>query len=276
MSTSNALVKVEKLKELLSMESVAIQFQNSLKENSGAFVASVIELYVSDSYLQNCEPKEVIMEALKAASLKLPINKNLGFAWIIPRKIKGKLKPCFDIGYKGYIQLAMRTSQYRIINADKIPVGINVKTDLLTGIITVQKTEEKAKKDERPQGYFAHFELLNGFAKTLYVTREKMEEHRELYVPDKTEYSPWATPDGFDKMAIKTVLAHLLNTYGILSTEMVLAFAQTINDYISPKEIANRTGNILDMDIEPTKVIKEKEKDHENEEKKDKLPEEFE
>src|SRR6056297_2860972 len=129
------LQKVGKLKEIVNSGSVQEQFKNALKENSRAFVSSLIELYSGDSYLQNCNPKEVVQQALRAASLKLPINKNLGFAWIIPRKERGVLRPNFDIGYKGYIQFAMRTGQYRTINADAVSVGYDVEKDLLSGSI---------------------------------------------------------------------------------------------------------------------------------------------
>jgi recombination protein RecT len=90
--------KVKKLQALLNVESVQGQFKNALKENAGAFVASVIDLYSSDAYLQKCEPSQVIMECLKAATLKLPINKQLGFAYVVPYKSKGTPIPQFQLG----------------------------------------------------------------------------------------------------------------------------------------------------------------------------------
>lgn len=90
---------IERLKAILFTESVQEQFNNVLKENSGAFLASIIDLYNTDKYLQACDPKLVVMEALKAASLKLPINKQLGFSWIVPYKDKtGQYIPVFQIG----------------------------------------------------------------------------------------------------------------------------------------------------------------------------------
>src|SRR5438270_725219 len=112
--------KIEVLKNIMKAPSIQEQFNNVLKDNSGVFVASIIDLYNSDTYLQNCEPKQVVMEALKAAVLKLPINKNLGFAYIVPFKKNGVQIPQMQIGYKGLIQLAMRTGQYRNINADVV------------------------------------------------------------------------------------------------------------------------------------------------------------
>ena len=100
-STKTAVVKpIDKLKHILAAESVQEQFKSVLAENSGAFVASIIDLYNTDRTLQMCDPKNVVMEALKAASLKLPINKQLGFAWIVPYRDgrTGRYIPTFQLG----------------------------------------------------------------------------------------------------------------------------------------------------------------------------------
>lgn len=89
---------IEKLRAILDADSVRAQFQQALQENAGAFVASIIDLYNTDPALQACDPKEVVMEALKAASLKLPINKQLGFAYIVPYKSGGRFVPTFQLG----------------------------------------------------------------------------------------------------------------------------------------------------------------------------------
>ncbi len=213
--------KIQSLKKALEAESVQQQFRNALQDNSGPFVASVIDLYNSDTYLQNCDPKLVIMEALKAAILKLPIIKSLGFAYIVPYKKNNVLIPQFQIGYKGLIQLAMRTGQYRIINADEVYEGEYKSKNKLTGEFDL--TGEP--KSEKIIGYFAHFEMLNGFTKTLYSTVEKVTAHATKYSKSyNTAASPWKTE--FDSMAKKTVLRGLLGKWGILSVEMISA----IND----------------------------------------------
>ena len=91
---------IDKLKNILAAQSVKEQFEAVLKENAGAFVASIIDLYNTDKTLQLCDPKSVVMEALKAASLKLPINKQLGFAWIVPYRDgrTGQYIPTFQLG----------------------------------------------------------------------------------------------------------------------------------------------------------------------------------
>src|SRR6056297_1666908 len=121
--------KTQKLKSILEKDSVQKQFKNALDENSGSFVASIIDLYNNDNYLRKCDPSAVVQEALKAATLKLPINKQLGFAYIVPYGDK----PEFQIGYKGYIQLAMRSGQYKHLNAGKVYEGEEIEHDKLKG-----------------------------------------------------------------------------------------------------------------------------------------------
>lgn len=213
------LTKVDSLKNMLNAPSVQEQFKNALAENVGPFVASIIDLYNGDSYLQNCEPKQVVMEALKAAVLKLPINKSLGFAYIVPYKSNGQLVPQFQIGYKGLIQLAMRTGQYRIINADMVYEGEFRTRNKLTGEFDLSGV----KKSDEIVGYFAHIELLNGFSKTLYMSKERVTAHAKKYSKAFTQPNgPWTKE--FDAMAIKTVLRNLLSHYGFLSVDMVSAF----------------------------------------------------
>ena len=177
---------VDILKSMMNAESVQEQFKNALGKNSATFVASVIDLYNGDSNLQLCNPKQVVMEALKAATLHLPINKALGYAFIIPFKNSKKdekgnwikvYEPTFQMGYKGYIQLAMRTGQYRTINADVVYDGELRKVNKLTGEIAF----DGERKSDKVIGYFCYFELMNGFSKTLYMTVEQMANHAKRY-----------------------------------------------------------------------------------------------
>jgi recombination protein RecT len=207
--------RVDVLKSIMGSASVQEQFKNALKDNSGPFIASVIDLYNGDTYLQKCNPTQVVMECLKAATLKLPINKSLGFAYIVPYNDV----PQFQIGYKGLIQLAMRTGQYRIINADLVYEGEFRTMNKLTGEFDL--TGEK--KSDTVVGYFAHIEMLNGFSKTLYMTKEKVLSHAKKYSKSfSKDSSPWKKE--FDAMAIKTVLRNLLGHYGFLSVDMISAF----------------------------------------------------
>lgn len=243
--------KIEALKNMLKAPSVQEQFNNSLKENSGVFVASVIDLFNGDKNLQNCDPKQLVMEALKAATLKLPINKALGFAYIVPYNTKNGTVPTFQVGYKGYIQLAMRTGEYRIINADMVFEGELRKVNKLTGEIDFSGE----KKSDVTVGYFAHLELLNGFAKTLYMTRDAIISHAKKY-SKSFEYSSSAWQTDFDAMAKKTVLRNLLSHYGYLSVEMVGAIDNDIkaDTQERDRDIQTATGtkniNVTDVEFE--------------------------
>lgn len=249
------------LKNVLSTDSVKEQFKNALGKNADTFIASVIDLFNSDSKLRECNPNQVVMEALKAAVLHLPINKSLGFAYIIPysnsypkkdeygrdmigqdgKKIwEKKLEPTFQLGYKGYIQLAMRTGQYRTLNADVVYEGEVRKVSKLTGEIAF----DGEKKSDKVIGYFCYFELLNGFAKTLYMTVDQMANHAKRYSKGlKKEITvdqlkaladlPVSTDDNktvgwlgnFHSMGVKTVVRNLLSKFGYLSVEMQTAIA---------------------------------------------------
>lgn len=218
MSKSNVPQKVQRMKQVIKKDSVQEQFQNALDKNSDQFVANLIELYSNDTYLQNCEPQDVVKKALQAATLNLPLNKQLGYAYIVPFKRRGDYKPTFIIGYKGYIQLAQRTGKYKYLNADKVYKGEKVESDKVTGKLEITGEPES----EEVKGYFAYMELHNGFSKGEYMTKEEVKSYAKQHSPSyDSNSSAWQTD--FDKMALKTVIRQLLMTWGPMSTEMVSA-----------------------------------------------------
>jgi len=255
---ANEIAKVQEkpidlLKSVVNAPSVQAQFKNALGDHKDAFVASLIDLYTGDKQLQKCKPALVIAEALRAATLKLPLNKALGFAYIIvfnnsQKNEKGEWEkvptPTFVPGYKGYIQLAMRTGQYRTINADYVYEGEIRKVSKLTGEIAF----DGEKKSDKIVGYFCYFELLNGFNKTLYVSIEDMADYALRYSPsfrgkDKptkaslikdAQSGKISTEVGwkgnFNDMALKTVIRRLLSKYGYLSVEMQGAIEHDFED----------------------------------------------
>ncbi len=205
--------------EIVNASSTKKLLENTLKENSGAFAASIIDLYNTDTYLQACDPRAVFGECLKAASLKLPVNKQLGFAYIVPYKSKGVSLPQFQIGYKGLIQLAMRTGAYKHINAGEVYEGEFKGSDKLTGEIDISG---EAVSD-KIIGYFAYIETTNGFKKAMYWNKEKVKAHAKRYSKSyNSQSSAWAS--NFDEMATKTVLRNMLSHYGYMSVEMATAF----------------------------------------------------
>lgn len=283
---------IDRLKAALYAPSIQQQFDNALREHKDAFVASVIDLYNSDPGLQECEPNALILEALKAATLKLPINKALGFAYIV--KFNNSVKqddgrwikvptPTFIPGYRGYIQLAMRTGQYETINADVVYDGeIGIK-DKLTGKISF----DGEKKSDKIIGYFAHFELLNGFKKTLYSELDDVAKFAKRYSPSIKNDSKVTVeslkklagkdPTGigwtgnFDSMALKTVLRNLLSKFGYLSVEMQRVIADDIKADTSEEE-RNRTVDAIDATIVDLNNLPDQNVNEQPEQKKDDEP----
>jgi len=217
MADNNTMARIDQFKGILNSQTIRAQVRNSLKENAGAFMSSMIDLYSGDNALQKCDPEKVALECVKAAALKLPLVKSLGFAYVVPYKNV----PTFTIGYKGLIQLAQRSGQYRTINADNVYAGELRGFDRLSGMIDLSGKRE----GDESVGYFAYFKLLNGFEKALYMSREDVEKWAQRYSPSySSDKSPWKKE--FDKMAQKTVLRRLIGTYGVMSTEMETALAQ--------------------------------------------------
>lgn len=211
--------------------------QDSLKENAGAFAASVLDLYNSDKYLQRCEPKQVFAECLKAVSLKLPINKQLGFAYVIPYKDTAQ----FQLGYKGMIQLCMRTGAYKYINAGAVYEGEFKGEDKLTGEIDISGE----KTSDTIVGYFAYIETLNGYKKAMYWSKDKVLSHARKYSKSfNSTNSVWKSD--FDAMAIKTVLRNLLSHYGYMSVEMATAFEAEANTAAADSVISGGADIVID------------------------------
>lgn len=244
---------IDMLKSVINAPSVQSQFGNALGEHKDAFVASLIDLFTGDKSLQACQPASIVAEALRAATLRLPLNKALGFSYIIvfnnnvknPDGTWTKVPtPTFIPGYKGYIQLAMRTGQYKTINADFVYEGELRKVNKLTGEIAF----DGEKKSDKIVGYFCYFELLNGFSKTLYVSVEDMANYALRYSPSfkgknkpqvedlikAAQTNQTSTKVGwegnFNDMGLKTVVRRLLSKYGYLSVEMQDAISKDNTD----------------------------------------------
>lgn len=265
---------IDLFKSVINAPSVQTQFNNALGEHKDAFVASLIDLFTGDKSLQTCKPKMVIAEALRAATLRLPLNKALGFAYIVvynnsvknPDGTWTKVPtPTFIPGYKGYIQLAMRTGQYRTINADYVYEGELRKVNKLSGEIAF----DGEKKSDKIVGYFCYFELLNGFSKTLYVSVEDMAAYAKRYSPSigkntTIEQLISKANDGivskkvgwegnFNDMALKTTIRRLLSKYGYLSVEMQNALSKDVEE----QEMASRNDIIEEQANKQTITIDE-------------------
>lgn len=200
-----------RLQTLTNSPSVKARFEQVLGERSGAFISSIISAVSGNKQLLECEPMSVIASGAVAASMDLPINSSLGFAHIVPYRGVAQ----FQIGWKGFIQLAMRTGKYKTINATEVYEGQITSFDHFTG--KMQFCQER--ESEKVIGYLLYFELTNGFEKYFYMTKEDCEKHGKKYSATfKKGFGQWK--DNFDAMALKTVVKLGLSKYGILSIDM--------------------------------------------------------
>lgn len=199
-----------------------------LHERKGQFVSNLTALVANNANLQECEPYTLMFAALKATALSLPIEPSLGMAHVIPYKNKkrGVTEAQFQLGYKGFQQLALRTGQYKHINTTEVREGELGKRNRLTGEIEWNWIENDAERLKAPIiGYVNYFCLLNGFESTFYMSKEEMDAHALRYsqtykstIGYIKEQSKWTTD--FDAMALKTVIKLNLSKNGVLSTEL--------------------------------------------------------
>lgn len=220
--------EVMPINEFVRVPQVSVKIEQLLGERASQFVTSLITAVNENVKLRECDPQSVLNSALTAASMDLPINQNLGFAYLIPYKVRNKeareyeTKCQFQMGYKGFIQLAQRSGYYRSINARDVREGEIIGEDFASGEMQFKKLSENRNK-AKVVGYIAFFELLNGFRKTLYMTTEEVLAHANKYSKNYAKYKSGLWADDFDAMATKTVLKLLLSKYGPLSTQMQTA-----------------------------------------------------
>lgn len=236
---------------MLSNESVKLRFKEILGQKAPGFISSILSVTNSNTLLQNAEPQSIMNAAVIAATLDLPINGSLGFAYIVPYKDQAQ----FQIGYKGLVQLAMRSGQYKTINVAEVYEGEIKSENRFTG-----EYEFGEKTSDKVVGYMAYFRLTNGFEKYMYMTREEAERHGKKYSQTfKRGIGLWATD--FNAMAKKTVLKMLLSKFGILSIEMQrgIQFDQSVV-HGDINNIEEATAEYVDNEpaqIEPAKPSEE-------------------
>ncbi|MDF0480249.1 recombinase RecT [Vagococcus sp. PNs007] len=247
------------LKALLGTPMMKKKFEEVLSDNANSFMASILTLVSNDSYLADAEPMSIMSSAMVAATLNLGLDKNLGYAYLVPFNTKDKVtnkwvkKANFVLGYKGYIQLAQRSGQYKALNVIEVYEGELRNWNRLTEEI---EFDPKLKASDDVIGYVGYFELLNGFRKTVYWTKQEIEMHRIANSKDKDKQKKsgvWASD--YNAMARKTVLRGLLSKWGILSVDMKTA---VIND---EGTVSNDDVSLLDIEephpIEVTPIKEE-------------------
>lgn len=209
---------LQRVKGLLSNEQIKQKFQEVLKDKAPSFIASITSLVTSTQNFEGVDPNTIMQSAMIAATLDLPINPNLGFAYIVPYSGRA----AFQLGYKGFIQLALRTGQYRLLNAIEVYEGELISRNKITGEIIL---DQDKRSSDKVIGYVSFFRLINGFEKTLFMSADEMEKHAKKYSQTYkstkkwvVEQSKWTTD--FNSMALKTVIKLILSRFGILSVEL--------------------------------------------------------
>lgn len=237
------------VKRLFDRDDVKTKFQELLGKRAPSFITSVLQIAAQSEQLSKCDPMSIYQCAAVAATLDLPLNPNLGFAYIIGYNSRQKDNTYknvaqFQIGYKGFIQLAQRSGQFKTISAAPIYEGQLVEQNPLTGFV-FDFTE---KKSDTIIGYAAHFALLNGFEKTLYMTVDELKKHGLRFSQTyKKGFGLWK--DDFESMAQKTVLKLLLSKFAPLSVDMqraVITDQALINDA--------DTEDVTYVDHEPVQI----------------------
>ena len=212
----NAPVK-HNAKDFFSKPMVQEKLKELVGKNAPAFATSVLQIVNSNSMLVNADPQTIFSAACMAATLNLPINNNLGFAYIVPFKNnkENKIEAQFQLGYKGYIQLAQRSGQFSRIAATPVYDGQLISENPLLGY----EFDWSVKPNGNPIGYVAFFKLINGFTAELYMSKEEVMKHANKYSQTaKKGYGVWK--DQFEAMALKTVLKLLLSKQAPLSIDM--------------------------------------------------------
>lgn len=206
------------LTQLVSSPAMIEKAERALGERGRQFLTSVLALANSSPKIAECDPLTTYNACLTAATLDLPVNQNLGFAYIVPFKnnAKGKMEAQFQMGYKGFIQLALRSGQFESLNVRAVRAEEIRGVDPMSGEPTF---DFKLNAQGDVAGYMAYFKLTNGFRKTAFMTIDELKAHAKKYSQTyRKGFGIWV--DDFDSMAQKTVLKLLLSKYAPLSTEM--------------------------------------------------------
>lgn len=202
------------IKSFIKGDAVQKNIVETLGKKSAAFTSSVISIVSNNNMLKDAKPVSVLASAMKAATLDLPIEPSLGFAYVVPYNNKGVKEAQFQLGYKGLIQLALRSGQFKNLNSGKVHEGQLISYNPLFEDLEIDYTKPS---DTEVVGYFASMRLTNGFEKVVYWTKQQVEEHRDRFSKAK-KFGPWVSD--FDAMAQKTVLKSMLSKYAPLSIEM--------------------------------------------------------
>lgn len=227
--------------------------------NKQRFITSIISAVNNNPALQECTNQSILAGALLGESLKLSPSPQLGQYYLVPfnDNKKGKVAQ-FQLGYKGYIQLAIRSGQYKKLNVLAIKEGELVRFDPLNEEIEVKLIDNEEEREQANTiGYYAMFEYVNGFKKALYWSKSKMEAHALKYsagyANDKKKGTAWTFwSKDFDGMAYKTMLRQLISKWGVMSIEMMTAMDSdfaVINEDGTKNYVETDDENIIEAEV---------------------------
>lgn len=228
MGISNTLANRQqpKFSAIISSDGYKRMINNTLGDPARAarFVTAITSAVSTNPDLQTCDAATIVSAGLLGEGLNLSPSPQLGQYYLVPYNDRknGRKVAQFQLGYKGYIQLAIRSGQYRKLNVLPIKQGELISFDALNEEINVRLIDDERAREEAPTiGYYAMFEYTNGFRKAIYWSREKMNSHAERYSAGYKAhkgYTFWEKD--FDGMACKTMLRQLISKWGIMSIDM--------------------------------------------------------
>lgn len=269
MAVQNSLAKRNQktgLAAYLNQDAVKNQINSIIGGKNGSrFISSIVSAVQATPALQECTNTSIVSAALLGESLNLSPSPQLGQYYLVPydNRSKGAKEAQFQLGYKGYIQLAIRSGQYKKLNVLAIKEGELVRFDPLNEEIEVKLIEDELIREEaKTIGYYAMFEYVNGFRKAMYWSREKMTAHATKYSPGYkkdlekgTLWTFWAKD--FDGMAYKTMLRQLISKWGIMSIELqsaVDADLAVIHEDGTKDYVESDMAPVVDEEQEPEEV----------------------
>lgn len=266
-TVNNSLVKKQKVSftSFITSKAVENQIQTVVGGKEGTkFVAAIISAVNNNNTLQECNHASIVSAALLGQSLNLSPSPQLGQYYMVPfnDRDKGKVAQ-FQLGYKGYIQLAIRSGQYKKLNVLAIKEGELIKFDPLNEEIEVKLIDDDEERESAATiGYYAMFEYVNGFRKAMYWSKRKMTEHAKKYsqgyrkdLEKGTAWTFWSKD--FDGMAYKTMLRQLISKWGIMSIEMQTALDSdmaVINEDGTKDYVDNVPDIISEQDVQEAPV----------------------
>ena len=245
---------------MLDGEGLRKRFDDLLGKRSAQFVSSLVTLVNADANMQKAfyeSPMSVIQAGLKAATFDLPVDQNLGYAYIVPFKNQGKMTATFILGWKGMHQLAIRTGAYKTINVVDIREGELKSYNRLTEEIDIDFIEDENERESKPViGYVGYYRLVNGAEKTIYMSVAQITNHEKKF--RKGDYMGKGWRDDWDAMARKTVYRKLIGKWGVMSIEYQTSKdGQNLADQMKEEYIdSNTTAEtfIIDVDADTGEV----------------------